>query len=368
MGIYVYSKKQLMKPFEQQIPSSANTSAQRGASSTSRPGMTQKSQGYSTVTAFNTVHFDCHNNAVRSHRGRDEWESATLQNADVKCNGILPMWGNQVIESQFAHSLSKFNSHLQDCTGFREPNYQSTVHDCKLLFLKFAEEKSFSEDCHGGARESNARLIPYLFTIALYVINSTRSSTREEILIKQFIQEPADKWARNAFEVEGVHFYATMQLLIMKQNVFWEKNKLLFLQRLIACLHVRSLYSSTSGIQSPININPVEKEYSVYKSGLMFFTMINNIVKLFTKLSFTSTAARPWSEDLIQYLRSNDAQMLENLDKRFVANFEEALAAESFAEWCDIVGLISDIGAESVDTFIANTLRSICPKENQPQP
>ena len=120
----------------------------------------------------------------------------------------MPMWGSQVTESSFAHSLSKFNANiqvvpfhlhlfltplctvklLQEYTGFREPNYQSTVHDIKLMPLKFAEEKSLSEDCGGGARHSNAKLIPSMFTIALYVMNSTRSSTREEVLIKQFIQ------------------------------------------------------------------------------------------------------------------------------------------------------------------------------------
>lgn len=34
---------------------------------------------------------------VRLARGRDEWESAALQNANTKCNGLLPIWGPQVI-------------------------------------------------------------------------------------------------------------------------------------------------------------------------------------------------------------------------------------------------------------------------------
>ena len=33
---------------------------------------------------------------VRLARGRDEWESAALQNANTKCNGLLPIWGPQV--------------------------------------------------------------------------------------------------------------------------------------------------------------------------------------------------------------------------------------------------------------------------------
>ena len=35
--------------------------------------------------------------ANRLARGRDEWESAALQNANTKCNGLLPIWGPQVV-------------------------------------------------------------------------------------------------------------------------------------------------------------------------------------------------------------------------------------------------------------------------------
>ena len=61
----------------------------------------RKTQGYSTVSHFNVVHVDCHNNAVRMQRGRDEWESAALQNANtrygqwsnVKCINWTINWG-----------------------------------------------------------------------------------------------------------------------------------------------------------------------------------------------------------------------------------------------------------------------------------
>ena len=53
----------------------------------------RKTMGYSTVSHFNLVHVDCHLAAVRQARARDEWESAALQNANTKCNGLLPLWG-----------------------------------------------------------------------------------------------------------------------------------------------------------------------------------------------------------------------------------------------------------------------------------
>ncbi|PFX33315.1 E3 ubiquitin-protein ligase UBR4 [Stylophora pistillata] len=40
-------------------------------------------------------------------RGRDEWESAAPQNANTKCNGLLPIWRPQVSESAFASCLAR---------------------------------------------------------------------------------------------------------------------------------------------------------------------------------------------------------------------------------------------------------------------
>ena len=44
----------------------------------------RRSMGYTTVSHFNLVHVDCHLAAVRLQRGRDEWESAMLQNANTR--------------------------------------------------------------------------------------------------------------------------------------------------------------------------------------------------------------------------------------------------------------------------------------------
>ncbi|XP_026550206.1 E3 ubiquitin-protein ligase UBR4-like, partial [Notechis scutatus] len=151
LGIYTFTKRVALEEFE------------------NKP---RKQQGYSTVSHFNIVHYDCHLAAVRLARGREEWESAALQNANTKCNGLLPVWGPHVPESAFATCLARHNTYLQECTGQREPTYQLNVHDTKLLFLRFATEQSFSVDTGGGGRESNVHLIPYIIHTVLYVLNT----------------------------------------------------------------------------------------------------------------------------------------------------------------------------------------------------
>lgn len=81
IGIYTFTKRCPLEDFEQK---------------------SRKTMGYTTVTHFNVVHVDCHMSAIRMSRGRDEWESASLQNANTKCNGLLPLWGPDVSETAFS--------------------------------------------------------------------------------------------------------------------------------------------------------------------------------------------------------------------------------------------------------------------------
>jgi len=71
--------------------------------------------------------------------------------------------------------LCRHNTYLQECTAVRDATYAYTIHDLKHLLIKFALEKSFSEDSGGGGRESNMCLIPYIMHMALYVINTSVS-------------------------------------------------------------------------------------------------------------------------------------------------------------------------------------------------
>eukprot|EP00795_Rhopilema_esculentum_P010771 gene10771-19563_t len=72
LGIYTYTTRCVLDEFE------------------NKP---RKTQGYSSVSHFNVIHVDCHSEAIRHARSRDEWESAALQNANTKCNGLIPIWG-----------------------------------------------------------------------------------------------------------------------------------------------------------------------------------------------------------------------------------------------------------------------------------
>lgn len=238
------------------------------------------------MTHFNIVHVECHLAAVRHARSRDEWQSALLHNTNTRCNGLLPLWGPQVYESLFAHALSRYNSYLQDAVGQRDfvanNSFLGTIHDLKLLLLKFATGSSFSEETGGGGAQSNLYLTPYLAHCALYVINTTKVAEREMNNLKNdFLNQSSDKWIESCFQVESAYYYSTIVLLLHSQQ-FWDDNRLMFLRRLIFSAHVRSLPSDS---RDAATIETSEISYATIKPALTFFSLINLFYTVMFKVS-----------------------------------------------------------------------------------
>ncbi|XP_078604123.1 E3 ubiquitin-protein ligase UBR4-like isoform X2 [Branchiostoma floridae x Branchiostoma japonicum] len=329
LGIYTFTKRATLEEFE------------------NKP---RKMQGYSTVTHFNIVHYDCHMAAVRHARGREEWESAALQNANTKCNGLLPAWGLQVPESAFASCLARHNTYLQECTGIREPTYQLNIHDLKLLLLRFAQEMSFSDESGGGGRESNMRVVPYMIHNCLYVINTTRAVPREEKTINTFLQATPDKWVALSYEVDGPLYLTLLALLVLSPER-WKDVRLQFLSRLIVLAQARHLTPGGTSRLSSVEV----QSFAVYKPVLIYFGLIDCLYNMLQKVDVSQPG--DWSKALAAYVRSNDQHVLETADKLLERYQEQMLPVESIAEYLDVVGLLGEI--QNTDTFVSSILASV---------
>ncbi|XP_033643062.1 E3 ubiquitin-protein ligase UBR4-like [Asterias rubens] len=310
----------------------------------------RKTQGYSTVSHFNIVHYDCHMAAVRHARGREEWESAALQNANTKCNGLLPLWGPQVPESAFASCLARHNIYLQECTGHHEPNYHATIHDIKLLLQRFATERSFSNDSGGGGRQSNIHLLPYMLHMALYVINTTRSVPREEKNLTTLLKSPPSKWLESSFEIDGPFYYAALSPLVLPPDK-WKEAKIVVLKQLLASAHVRHVSPMGATTLSDKQV----KEYTVYKPALVFFALLDAIYE--KMLTPAPHQASSWPVSLAHYIRHNDEALLKAGDEVLYRYEVDSLPCESFAEFCDVAELLGDI--QNPDEFLADVISSL---------
>ncbi|XP_075046927.1 E3 ubiquitin-protein ligase UBR4 isoform X4 [Mixophyes fleayi] len=311
----------------------------------------RKQYAYSTVSHFNIVHYDCHLAAVRLARGREEWDSAALQNANTKCNGLLPVWGPHVPESAFATCLARHNTYLQECTGQREPTYQLNIHDLKLLFLRFAMEQSFSAESGGGGRESNIHLIPYIIHTVLYVLNTTRAISREEKNVQNFLEQPKEKWVESAFEVDGPHYFTVLALHLLPTER-WKTIRIDVLRRLLVVSHLRAV---SPGGATRLTEKAI-KDYSVYRSSLLFWALVDLIYNMYKKVPISNTEGG-WSYSLADYIRLNDMPIYESADKALKTFQDEFMPVESFSEFMDVAGLLSEIS--DPDSFLKDLLNSV---------
>ncbi|XP_017783583.1 PREDICTED: E3 ubiquitin-protein ligase UBR4 [Nicrophorus vespilloides] len=311
----------------------------------------RKTVGYSTVTHFNIVHVDCHMSAVRLARERHEWESAALQNANTKCNGLLPLWGPQVAESAFASCLARHNSYLQESTNHRDIGHSSTIHDLKLLLLRFAQEKPFHEDTGGGGPQSNMHMVPYLIHMALYVVNTTRVSKKEETNLNSYLEQSAtEKIIESCYEPDGPLYWITMSMLLQSSQK-WSQNRLAHLKRLVVLGHVRS--SNPLGLKNIFD--KTVKEYVTYRPYLIFFGLIDGIYNNFFK-----TVSGPddlWPTTLADFIRHNDEALLKGSERLLGMYIEELLPCASFSEFCDVAGLL-DVISEP-ENYISDVIKGI---------
>uniref|UniRef100_A0A2C9K8S7 UBR-type domain-containing protein n=1 Tax=Biomphalaria glabrata TaxID=6526 RepID=A0A2C9K8S7_BIOGL len=334
LAIYTFSRRSNMEDYESKA---------------------RKSVGYSTVTHFNVIHVDCHTAAVRHARGREEWESAALQNANTRCNGLLPLWGPQVQESAFASCLARHNNYLQECTGIRDLNYSYNIHDLKLLLLRFAQEKSFSEDSGGGGPQSNMYLVPFIMHNVLYAINTTRASSREEKNLTSFLEMPAQKWVENSGEAEGVLYSTALSMHILAPTK-WKEIRKKILERILITGHIRALCPLDAQQNIPPLTDRTVQAYSTYKVLLIYFGLANAFFdKVFVKVQQGENVL--WTKALFEFIRHNDKQILDLCDQVLRVYQEELLTCESLAEFIDVIGMLDEIN--DPPEFIKTCLQSI---------
>ena len=95
LGVYVFSKRM---PFREWT----------GAGST----QSSQSQGYTTVTHNNYIHFQCHVEAARVDRERSqpirEWDGAKTRNHMTLCNNLFPVFGGAISQGAFTSIVDKY--------------------------------------------------------------------------------------------------------------------------------------------------------------------------------------------------------------------------------------------------------------------
>lgn len=110
---------------------------------------------------------------------------------------------------------------------------------------------------------------------------STRCVSREEKNLMAFIEcWISERWIASSYEAEGPYYWTTFSLLL-HSPAQWNKYRIAHLRRLLVLSHVRHVYPS-----GPHKLSDVQpKDYQIYKSGLVFFGLVDACYKYFFKVN-----------------------------------------------------------------------------------
>jgi len=202
--------------------------------------------------------------------------------------------------------------------------------------------------------------------MALYVINTTRSASRESKKCAGYLEMPASKWIESSFESEGALYWATMYVLL-NPLTSWKTEKVLFLKRILVQAHARYCFTqraapsaSASGGSANTGalLDRTPKEYQIYRTSLVFFGIIDNIYAIMLKgIDKRDNWTSEWPLALAEFIRNSDQLLLENGDQLLKTYQEDLLPSASFNEFCDVMGLLDEI--PDPDAFLSATLELI---------
>lgn len=194
-------------------------------------------------------------------------------------------------------------------------------------------------------------LVPCSTWSHLPLCSRTRATSREEKSLQGFLEQPKEKWVESAFEVDGPHYFTVLALHILSPEK-WRATRVEILRRLLVTSQARAV---APGGATRLTDKAV-KDYSAYRSSLLFWALVDLIYNMFKKVP-TSNTEGGWSCSLAEHIRHNDMPIYEAADKALRAFQEEFMPVETFSEFLDVAGLLSEI--TDPESFLKDLLNSI---------
>ncbi|KAA8547874.1 hypothetical protein F0562_004303 [Nyssa sinensis] len=137
---------------------------------------------YTTVSHFNIIHFQCHQEAKRADAAlknpKKEWDGATLRNNETLCNNLFPLRGPSVPIAQYIRWVDWYWDNLNALGRADGSRLRLLTYDIVLMLARFATGASFSADSRGGGKESNSRFLPFMIQMARHLLDQGNPSQR----------------------------------------------------------------------------------------------------------------------------------------------------------------------------------------------
>ncbi|TQD82010.1 hypothetical protein C1H46_032473 [Malus baccata] len=341
---------------------------------------------YTTVSYFNIIHFQCHQEAKRADAAlknpKKEWEGATLRNNESLCNSLFPVRGPSVPLAQYVRYVDQYWDNLNALGRADGSRLRLLTYDIVLMLARFATGASFSAECRGGGRESNSRFLPFMIQMARHLLDQGSPSQRHTMAksLTAYLSSSASDSRTSTPEKqpsmgseETVQFMMVTSLL-SESHESWLQHRRAFLQRGIYHAYMQHTHGRsagrTSSSSSPIvniesgntsqspsaEIGGADELLSVIRPMLVYTGLIEQLQRFF-KVKKPANAAPAPTEGTSRVSEGDDLEVWEVVMKERLSNVKEMVdfskemlswldemsSASDLQEAFDIIGVLADV-------------------------
>ncbi|KAJ6819607.1 auxin transport protein BIG [Iris pallida] len=356
-------------------------------------GSTRGDCVYTTVSHFNIIHFQCHQEAKRADAAlknpKKEWEGATLRNNETLCNCIFPVRGPSVPVAQYVRCVDQYWENLNSLGRADGSRLRLLTYDIVLMLARFATGASFSTDAKGGGKESNLRFLPFMIQMAFYLLDqgSTNNQQQRRSMAKSVTSylsssTTSDSPTRHSSSslspvrtTPGTSSDETVQFMMVNSLLSesyedWSQHRPAFLQRGIyhaymqhkhgrSTLRISSDTSMPTAAQgdegSSMDPNDSSKLFPIVQPMLVYTGLVEQLQKFF-KLGKGSSAAGEGAKgseggetgvlekwEVVMKERLLNMKEMAGFSKELLSWLEDMTSSADLRESFDVMGAQSDV-------------------------
>ncbi|EPS73190.1 hypothetical protein M569_01564, partial [Genlisea aurea] len=343
---------------------------------------------YTTVSHFNIIHFQCHNEAKRADAARKnpkkEWDGAALRNNETLCNNLFPVRGPSVPMGQYMRYVDQYWDYLNALGHADGTRLRLMAYDIVLMLARFATGASFSADSRGGGRESNCKFLLVMIQMARHLLeqdSSQRSNLSRAIATYLSSTPEAAKTSASGGSqspssgAEETVQYMMSCSLLSDSYESWLKHRRGFLQRGIYHAYMQRHgrpNQRSSAFQRPAAADSggSNELFSTIQPMLVYIGLIEQLQHYFKVRKSPASdpvqtkATSSSDNDDTRKLEAWEVEMNEKLvnvkemvgfSKDLLSWLEEMTASADLLESFDIMGTLSDVlgsGYSKCDEFV----------------
>ncbi|XP_010525132.1 PREDICTED: auxin transport protein BIG [Tarenaya hassleriana] len=353
---------------------------------------------YTTVSSFNIIHFQCHQEAKRADAAlrnpKKEWEGATLRNNESLCNSLFPVRGPSVPLAQYVRYVDQYWDNLTALGRADGTKLRLLTYDIVLMLARFATGASFRADSRGGGRESNSRFLPFMIQMARHLLDQgglsqrtnmanalslyvSSSSSSSSSLTTPWDTRPSTPGSQPSGGTEETVQFMMVNSLLSESYESWLQHRRIFLQRGIYHTFMQHTHGRTSSSESATSSKTVNPEalssdelLSIVRPILAYTGMIEQLQQFF-KVKKPSTVDPNKKEgttvgggeleawEIVMKEKLMNVKEMAGFSKVMLSWLDDMNSSTDLQEAFDVVDVLADVlsgGFTQCDEFVRSAI------------